>query len=128
MDPSLGVGALALVGVIVTAWLQYKRGDKADKALSETDAVKVSQHGLINLVEQLRTEVNRYKLATAECESECREIRDENAELLDQVATTRAALRGQEQVTVELQNRVDSQARLVATLQARVAELEGGGA
>lgn len=123
MEPSLAVGGMALVGVIVSAVLQFLKGNKADQALAQTEAVKVSQHGLVTLVEQLRTEVGRYKVATAECEAECHEIREENAELLDQVASTRAALAGQEQVTKELQATVSSQSRLIADLKSRLQEL-----
>lgn len=124
MEPSLLVGGMALIGVIVTAVLQFLKGNKADQALAQTEAVKVSQHGLVTLVEQLRTEVKRYKDATAECEAECHEIREENAELLDQITATRTALAGQEQVTRELQAQVKSQSHLIATLKARIQELE----
>lgn len=115
---------MALVGVILTAVLQFLKGNKADQALAQTEAVKVSQHGLVALVEQLRTEVKRYKDATAECEAECHEIREENSELLDQIVSTRAALAGQEQVTKELQMQVASQSKLITELKNRIQELE----
>lgn len=120
MDPSLGVAGIALVGVLGTAILQYIKGNKADKAMATSEAVRVSQHGLVTLVEQLRVEVKRYKDATAECEAECHEIRDENAELLDQIAATRAALRAQEMVTQELQGRISAQSKLIAALKQRL--------
>lgn len=122
MDPSIIVAGIALAGVLATAILQYAKGNKADKAMATSEAVRVSQHGLVTLVEQLRVEVKRYKEATAECEAECHEIRDENAELLDQIAATRAALRAQEQVTMELQGQVSTQSKLIAGLKA---QLEG---
>lgn len=122
MDPSIIVAGIALAGVLGTAVLQYLKGNKADKAMATSEAVRVSQHGLVTLVEQLRVEVKRYKEATAECEAECHEIRDENAELLDQIVATRAALRAQEQVTMELQGQVSTQSKLIAALKL---QLEG---
>ena len=118
LDPSIVVALVALAGVVVAEWLRYRRGERSDQALDKRSAQTVTTHGLVALVEQLRLELNRSKVSLADLEQECHDMREENSELLDQIAATRQVLRAQDILIADLRLEVGA-------LQSRVRQLEG---
>lgn len=116
MNPAIVVavisGAFGLIGII----LSLVRGTRVDNAVNATKTIELSVSAQQGLIDNLSKQLERQEKATANCQSRCDELAEENIQLQDKHEAMRVALNATKSVVGEHEATIARQEREIARL------------